>query len=161
MKDKKSIKNYIILGVIVIITLFVTMLSLNIYRNYVSTNNSFWLKDTIMEVKEEELKTFLLERDMVILYTCDVTNNKCRSFEKRIKNNILNNDLRDEIFYYNTSNPQDFYNSYKSENLYKKIYGVPTVFIIKNSKIIDVLSSKSSITAEQFRLFLEDYTEEC
>jgi len=159
MKDKGSIKNYIILFIIVIITILTTLLLLNIYRNYASANNSFWLSDTITEVKSNELKTFLLERDRVILYTCDVTNNKCRSFEKKIKNYILNNDLRDEIFYYNTSNPSKLYNSYKSDNLYKKVYGVPTVFIIKNSKIVDVLSSKNNITLEQFKLFLEDYIE--
>lgn len=159
MKDKISIKNYIILVVLVLATLFVTFSALNIYRNYSDTNNSFWLSDTIAEVKEEELKTFLLERDTVILYACDVTNNKCRSFEKRFKNYILSNNLRDEIYYFDTTDVNSFYNSHKIDTLYKKVYGVPSIFIFKDSKIVDVLSSKNNITMEQVKIFLEDYVE--
>lgn len=159
MKEKNGIKNYIILAVLFIFTIFIAISLLNIYKSYSSQNKTSLLSDTITEVKEEEINNFLSERDSVIIYICDVTNPKCRSFEKRFKNYILNNDLRDEIFYYNIEKSDEFYSKYKSDTLYKKMYGVPSILVFKDSRIIDILSSKNNISMEQVRLFLEDYVD--
>ncbi len=168
MDKKNTLKNYLILGAIIFVTLLLTFYLLNWYKNYryykivtpVLTN-------TVTEVKYKELDAFLSERDITILYMCTAKENKCRNFEKKFENYIINHNLRDDIFYFNmdghnnNSFLNDFYVQYKSDDLIKKMSDYPIIAVFKDNKMIDILSSKDDldITISDVADFLKDYVD--
>lgn len=166
-KKNLNIKNYIILLVIMIITFLITFYILAWYKNYNDYKLGIpVLEDVVAEVKYQDLDAFLSERDVTVIYMCTVNENICRNFEKKFKSYIINNNLRDDIFYFNLNEYEDksiflsnFYKKYKSDSLIKKIDDYPVIVVFNHNKIIDVLSSdaKSNITVEQAKNFLADY----
>lgn len=167
IKKNLNIKNYIILLVIMIITFLITFYILAWYKNYNDYKLGIpVLEDVVAEVKYQDLDAFLSERDVTVIYMCTVNENTCRNFEKKFKSYIINNNLRDDIFYFNLNEYEDksiflsnFYKKYKSDSLIKKIDDYPVIVVFNHNKIIDVLSSdaKSNITVEQAKNFLADY----
>ncbi|HPE14274.1 MAG TPA: hypothetical protein PLT65_00350 [Bacilli bacterium] len=168
-KGKKKINNYLILIVLCLATFGITMYCLGLYK--ISNEYKMTipvLEDVVAEVNYEGLDEFLTERNVTILYMCVVNENKCRNFEKRFKNYIIENNLRDEIFYFNLGNHNStetflkkFYEKYKSDILIKKIVDYPVIVIFNNTEIIDVLTSEENynISIEDVGNFLKDYLE--
>lgn len=164
---KIPIKNYMILGTIVIITLLVSMYLFSWYRQYTDNKVSEpVITNTLREVEYNNLKTVLKERDVLIMYMCTTDEDICRSFEKKFASYVKDNNLTEEIVYLNLGYSSDenglldkVYNNYKSDDLVKKVYSYPTLLIFNQGKIVDVLSSngKNTITIDQVEDFLESY----
>lgn len=168
-ENKKEIptQNYIILGVIIIITLLGVIYLCSWYRQYHDNKiNQPVITSVLREVQFNNLDTVLTERDMLIMYMCTTDENICRSFEKKFSEYIKDNNLTEEIVYLNLGYSSDendllstVYNTYKSDTLVKKIYEYPTLVIFNQGEIVDVLSSnsKNKITIDQVSEFLESY----
>ncbi len=173
IKQKKEevkeipVKNYLVLGVIIIITLLASLYIFAWLRQYNDSKvNTPIITSTLREVQYNNLNTVVKERDILVMYMCTTDEDICRNFEKKFASYVSNNNLTEEIIYlnlgYNKDNNnllQKVYNNYKSENLVKKVYEYPTLVIFNQGKIVDVLSSngKNTITIEQVNDFLESY----
>ena len=167
--NKKEIptQNYVILGVIIIITLLGVIYLCSWYRQYHDNKiNQPVITSVLREVQFNNLDTVLTERDMLIMYMCTTDENICRSFEKKFSEYIKDNNLTEEIVYLNLGYSSDendllstVYNTYKSDTLVKKVYEYPTLVIFNQGEIVDVLSSnsKNKITIDQVSEFLESY----
>ncbi len=165
-KRKIPVKNYFILGFIILITMIALIYSSAWYKQYTSTNRlSPYITSTLREVKEDNLNIVIKERDILIMYMCTTSEQVCRSFEKNFSKYIKENNLQDDIMYLNLGYDSDenklletVYNKYKSSDLVKKVYDYPTLVIFKDGKIVDVLSSnKNVITMDKVSEFLEGY----
>ena len=175
MASKKSkntnkeipIKNYIILGTIIIITLLVAIYLFSWYRQYTDNKVSEpVITNTLREVEYNNLNTVLKERDVLIMYMCTTDEDICRSVEKKFASYVKDNNLTEEIVYLNLGYSSDenglldkVYSNYKSDDLVKKVYSYPTLLIFNQGKIVDVLSSngKNTITINQVKDFLGSY----
>lgn len=166
-KKEIPLQNYVILGVIIIITLLGVLYLCSWYRQYQDNKiNKPVITNVLREVQFNNLDTVLTERDMLIMYMCTTDENICRSFEKKFSEYIKDNNLTEEIVYLNLGYSSDennlldtVYNTYKSDTLVKKIYEYPTLVIFNQGEIVDVLSSnsKNKITIDQVSEFLESY----
>lgn len=166
-KKEIPVKNYIFLGIIIIITIIGVLYICSWYKQYNDTKtNTPIITSALREVKYDNLNTVLTERDVLIMYMCTTSENTCRNFEKKFSDYIKDNNLTEEIIYLNLGYSSDeeglidkVYNTYKSDNLVKKVYEYPTLLIFNEGKIVDVLSSnsKNKITIEQVDEFLEGY----
>ena len=81
--NKKEIptQNYVILGVIIIITLLGVIYLCSWYRQYHDNKiNQPVITSVLREVQFNNLDTVLTERDMLIMYMCTTDENICRSF---------------------------------------------------------------------------------
>ena len=174
MASKKSkntnkeipIKNYIILGTIIIITLLVAIYLFSWYRQYTDNKVSEpVITNTLREVEYNNLNTVLKERDVLIMYMCTTDEDICRSFEKKFASYVKDNNLTEESVYLNLGYSSyenglldKVYSNYKSDDL-KKVYSYPTLLIFNQGKIVDVLSSngKNTITINQVKDFLGSY----
>lgn len=175
MSNKKNIeketgvppKNYLVLGVIIVITLLACIYLFSWYRQYNSSQtNKPVITSTLREVNYNNLNTVVTERDMVIVYMCTTDETICRNFEKKFSNYVKENNLTEEIMYLNLGNKSDennllntIYNKYKSKKLVKKAHKYPTLLIFNEGEIIDILSSnrKHKLTINQVDEFLEGY----
>lgn len=167
IKKEIPFKNYVMLGVIIIITLLVAMYIFSWYRQYSDNKISKpIITSTLREVEYNNLDTVLQERDVLVMYMCTTDEDVCRSFEKKFTNYVKKNNLTDEIIYLNLGYSSDesglldkVYSEYKSDDLVKKVYQYPTLLIFNQGKIVDVLSSssKNKVTIEQVDEFLDGY----
>lgn len=160
------VKNYVILGIIIIITLLATIYLCAWFRSYNDSKiNEPVITSTLREVEYNNLDTVLLERDFLIMYMCTTDEDVCRNFEKKFSSYIKDNNLTEEIVYLNLGYSSDennllekVYNNYKCDNLVKKIYEYPTLVIFNQGEIVDVLSSSDKgITIDEVEEFLEGY----
>ena len=160
-------KNYLVLGCIIALTLIASIYLFAWFRQYNDSKvNVPVITSTLREVEYNNLNTVLQERDVLIMYMCTTDESICRSFEKKFVEYIKDNNLTEDIIYLNLGYNSDeknllnkVYNTYKSDNLVKKVYEYPTLLIFNNGQIVDVLSSngKDKLTIEDVALFLEGY----
>lgn len=165
-KIEKPIKNYFILGIIIIITVVGALYLCSWYKQYNDNkSNTPVITSALREVKYNNLNTVLKERDMLIVYMCTTNESVCRNFEKKFADYVKDNNLTEEIVYLNLGYDGDenntlnkIYKRYKSVDLVKKVYGYPTLLIFNEEKIVDVLSfNKGKINIDLVDEFLEGY----
>lgn len=149
-----------------VLTIVISFYLLNWYKQYEDTKVSEPIITSVLrEVKYDNLDSILQERDFLIVYMCTTEDSICRNFEKKFKNYIKDENLADDIVYYNLNysggnrSLKEVYNKYKDEDLIKKVYDYPTLLIFNEGKIIDVLSSSENkkINVSSVREFLGDY----
>ena len=160
-------KNYLVLGVIVVITLLVCIYLFAWFRQYNDSKiNTPVITSTLRQVEYNNLNTVVKERDMILVYMCTTDESLCGRFEKKFASYVKDNNLTEEIIYlnlgYNSDENnllKDVYNKYKSNTLVKKVHKYPTLLIFNEGKIVDVLSSSSKhkLTIKQVDQFLEGY----
>ena len=166
-KKRIPIKNYIILGSIIIITLIASLYLFAWFRQYNDSKISTpIITKALREVEYDNLSTVVRERDVLIMYMCTTNEDVCRNFENKFINYVKSNNLTEEIIYLNLGYQNDedstltkVYDKYKSNTLVKKVYDYPTLVIFNQGKIVDVLSSnsKNKITIEKVEEFLKSY----
>lgn len=160
------VKNYIILGVIVIITTLAAVYLCSWYKQYDDNKiTTPVITEVLREVEYNNLNSVLQERDVLAIYLCTTNESKCRNFEKKLSKYIKDNNLTEEIIYLNLGYKNDemnllnkIYDKYKSESLVKKVYKYPALLLFNQGKLVDVLSSnEKEITINQVDEFLEGY----
>ena len=167
VKKQIPLKNYLILGTIIIVTMLVVLYLCSWYKQYSESKvEKPVITSVLREVEYDNLNTVLKERDILIMYMCTTSEKVCKNFEKKFSEYIKSNNLTEEIIYLNLGYKIDeknllnkVYNNYKSQDLVKKVYSYPTLVIFNQGKLVDVLSSnqKKKITIKQIEEFLESY----
>jgi len=167
MKEKKvATKNYMILTALILFTLIICLYIFSWYKQYhENTLHKPVITEVISEVKLDNLNSVLQERDFLILYTCTSAENICRTFEEKLGTYIKEQELVDDFVYLNLGYEQDeqnylktIYDRYHHKDLVKKVYRYPSIFIFKDGKIVDLLSSnEKNISITKVKEFLEGY----
>lgn len=174
MADKKEkeikpikTKNYIVLILIIVGTIITSFYILSWYKQYHDSKlNIPIISSVLSEVKYNELDNILKERSFLIVYTCTSSEAKCRNFEVKFNDYIVETDLADDIVYLNLGYDQDqngtinkLYRKYKHQDLIKRVNAYPTIFIFSEGKIIDLLSpnNDNSVSIQNVKEFLEGY----
>ncbi len=164
MKNK-TIKNYLILLGIFIITFVICIYLFSWIKQYNEAKlGEPVITNTLKEIKYDNLDNFLKENEVVVVYMCTTYELSCRNFEQNFSTFIKEQDLTDNILYLNLGyrNVENnllnkLYNKYKNEYLIKKITNYPTIAIFNNGKMVDFLTISSNYNMEIVKEFLEGY----
>lgn len=165
MNDKLRripIKNYIILGGVILFTLFVLYyfyMWVDVYKE--SKSNYPILERYMTVINFNELDNYLVENPDVILYVSVLENDEIRDFEKKIKYLFKNNDIRTDILYMDITdelNDEEVSNNivsnYSLNNLSMK--SVPCVLVFEEGKLSSIYSiSDNGYDINKFRVYLD------
>ncbi len=155
------IKNYIILLIIVLSTVFITFHLANRYRiekDYFVPVSPLY--DVLYEVKIDELDNYFLENPNTVIYT---VSDKDKDFDNELKTFVINNNLTNDIVLINLSDGFDDINhifkgmiseellSYKEE-----LFNHSNMFVIKDRVISDLLIPKTSNENDLTNFFIKN-----
>lgn len=165
MEKHINTKNYIILGALIIITVFATFYA----RSWYNATKEYNAEPSIMltlvgEINPNEIGNYMLESSNFILYAAPSENNQIKSFERTFKSYILKQNLEDSILYINTDN----YTNDELENQLKaysdktlenqiKINNNATIFIVKDQKITYVIKNVNKLSIKDIHSYLKSY----
>ena len=148
MKKKISTKNYIILGIIILLTVALIIYFYMWHNTYKESLANTNIMDQYLQViNYNELDAYLIENKDAIVY-CSISENKeIRSFEKKFKNVIIKNSLKNEILYLDLT--EEIKNKKINNELREKnIISMPSIIIYKDGNpysIYDIKSNNYSI----------------
>ena len=155
-------KNYAILLALFLLTF---LLAYYIYRWYVVyseyQNNIPVIKDTLVELTEEEMEHYISDNPTTTIYICTASDISCRNFEKNFKKLIEKQSLKEYIAYVNLSDTDDreFINRFNSNHPYKKsaLGKYPAIIYFEDGEISDILqeSATEKLTIEDVKQFIK------
>lgn len=169
VKEKKGLKNYIILIVIFILCWGLTLYLCEWYKVYNDYEKQTpVIRGTLSEITYDDLDHYVVDVPSVIVYICTSYDDNCRNFEKNFKKYVNKNDLNDSIVYLNITNidKQQFINDFNNKYNYKgKLTGNYPAFVsFKDGKINSVLQTTDgrniSLSKVDSFLDLNNYEEE-
>ena len=154
-------KNYLILGIIILVTLFV----LYYFYMWIDAYNETKLNRPIMNrymevINYNELGNYLVENPNTIVYVSVLEDEQIRNFEKQFKSAYKKDEIDKEILYLNiTDEIKD--NNIKSEmkNKYRLNYtdmtNVPSIIVFDGDNIVNIYSIKdNNYDIDRLKLFL-------
>lgn len=169
MNNKKKeipIKNYIILIILSLVTLILTFNLAGIYQERMEYNNqSNNIMKFLSEIKEEELKNYVLDNHDTIIYISSSVDNENKKFEYQLRKYINRKNLTKDFVYIDSSNvSENFYNDLNNNFLSEKLKSqnidlktIPNILIVKEGKIVKVLYKKqpSKLKVKQAEDFIK------
>lgn len=164
MKKEKKIprKNYIIYAAIVAFTIVVVIYATEWYKAYKQNElENSYISKYINEIKYDEFDNYVLENPDKIIYIGKTNCEKCIQFEKNFYKVIKDNELLDQVVFFNIENEDNINkitSKYNVENLSNEVI-LPSIAILRNSKITDILNSteENIITDDLIDQLLEEY----
>lgn len=167
-KENKKItpKNYIILGVIIVVTVIAVFYMRSWYiatKEYYATNSI--MLDTINEINVDELDNYILENPKFILYVSSGQNGNIKSFEKQMKKIIVDEELENLTLYLNSDNinmetlKSKLTKITNNENLKNKVNtnSEISIYIIENSKMTNAIINAEKSSPNQIKNLLQKY----
>lgn len=153
-------KNYIILFLIVLATFLVVYYLYRWYTVYSEYQNDIpVIRDTLLEVSEEEMHHYIQENDLAVIYLCTADDIDCRNFEKSFIKLINKKSLKDDIIYVNltdidkTEFLDNFNNRYSSK---KKLKNYPSLISFESGTISDILQEgKEKLSIRDVESFIK------
>lgn len=162
-EKKIPMKNYIILGVLFLVTF---LLAYYVYRWYVVysdyQNDIPVIRDSLPEITEEEMEHYIQENPTAVIYVCTAPDSECRSFEKNFKKLVEKESLKDYITYVNLTeeNKESFMIRFNNNHPYKKIglTKYPALIFFEDGEVSDILqaSQDKNLTITEVNKFLEN-----
>lgn len=158
-KRKVSIKNYIIYGIVVLISFACVFSLAKVYTDYQEeVKNSSLMTDTVVEIYSDNIDSFMLENDNIAIYLAS-SKEELNEFEKDFRAYIIEKQINEKIVFLNLELADesflkdfidDYYNSQSLTNITS-----PNIVLISENKIIDILYfSEKKITMEEVKAFL-------
>lgn len=161
----KNLKNYVILAIIFIITIVLVICLRNAYlchkKNEEKTNTRL---NILYEIKEEDLKSYLVENTDSVIYVSHASDDSLITFEEDFKNYIAKNEISREIIYLNLDKVSStFYETlkekYSNDYIRSKeniVFNQANIFIVEEGKIRSILyEQKNTITLSDVEYFLK------
>ena len=151
IKDKRiTVKNYIIIAGLFIVTGSLIIILANYYKDYRQYYRSIpVINGYIIEISEDELDNYLLENNDTYIYIGRAEDNNSRKLEKDLKNIIKKYNLKDKTIYINLSkvrNQKEFIKYFNNKYMgLKEINTYPSFIIIRNKKILDLVSGNIEV----------------
>ena len=151
MNEKKknvTIKNYIVLAIILIVTFLLLFYFYLWFDKYEETLLSKRILDRYMLViNDNELDDYLVENPNTIIYVSKLNDEKIRDFEKLIKNKYKSNSINNNILYLDVTDISERDKTYLiSKYNYNglNILSVPCVVVFKNGTVDSIYSVSAS-----------------
>jgi len=156
------VKNYIFLGVIILVTILLLFYFYLWYLTYEESKLNNQIMDRYLQViNYNELEDYLLENKDAIVYVSVLEDKAIRNFEIEFKSTIIDNSLKKEILYLdlteiynNKTELNKVSNQYKINN--KSISNVPCLLVFKDgnlNKIFDI--KQNDYDVDEVEDFLE------
>ena len=144
------LKNYIILGLVVLLTLGLVYYFYLWYITYEESKLNETIMDRYLEViNYNELNDYIVENRNAMIYTSILEDNDIRKFEIKFKNIVVKNALKDKILYMDMTDIfkdkikyTELRNSYQVNNY--NITNVPCILVFKDAKLVDIYSIKDN-----------------
>ena len=147
---KIPIKNYIILGIVILVTLFILYYFYLWVDVYKESKISIPILDKYMTViNYNELDNYVVENPDTIVYVSVLEDEKIREFEKQLKNKYRNNEIDNEVLYMNITDDIKNKNA-KNEMISKysvnslNITNVPCVLVFNEGVLTSIYSVKDN-----------------
>ena len=145
---KIPLKNYIILGLIILLTLGLVYYFYLWYITYEESKLNETIMDRYLEViNYNELNDYIVENRNAMIYTSILEDKNIRKFEIKFKNIVVKNALKDKILYMDMTDIfkdkikyTELRNSYQINNY--NITNVPCILVFKDAKLVDIYSIK-------------------
>ena len=157
------IKNYIILGVV----LFITMLILYYFYCWVDVYKESKINIPIMDkymsvINYNELDNYIVENPDTIIYVSVLEDEKIRGFEKEFKNKYKNKEIENELLYMNITD--DIKNKNIKDEMVLKYFvnslnmtDVPCILVFSDGKISSIYSvSDNDYDINRFIMYLNN-----
>ena len=150
------IKNYIILGVILLFSFLLLYYLYLWFENYKETKLNMPILDKYMEViNYNELEDYLIENPNAIIYVSVLENSDIRDFEKKVKTAFKRHEISKEILYMDITNDNVNRNDYKLGD--SSIADVPVVLVFDSGILKSIYSVyNNNYDIEQFKKFIDD-----
>ena len=149
MKEIKiPTKNYIIYGIIVIVSLLIVFYLNEWYKAYKQNElkNSYIAK-YVNEVNYDEFKNYILENPNGIVYMGRTNCEECLAVEKKLYDIADKNEIIEQLIFLNLtdfSNNNNYLNTIKNDFYNSNIItplSIPAIAIFNEQKIVDILIS--------------------
>ena len=143
---KIKTKNYIILGIIILVTLLILYYFYIWVDAYKESKMNIPIMDKYMEViNYNELDNYIVENPNSIIYVSVLENEKIRNFEKEFKNKYKNHQVNDGLLYMNITDEvnnkntlDDMVESHSLNSL--NITDVPCVLVFNDGELRSIYS---------------------
>ena len=160
---KIPVKNYMILGAVIVVTLLLLYYFYMWVDVYKESKNNIPIMDKYMTViNYNELDNYLVENPDTIVYVSVLEDDKIREFEKKIKVKYKNNELDREILYMNITDDisnkslrNEMNSKYFLNNL--SIIDVPCVLVFNGGVLTSIYSiADNDYNIERFIMYLNN-----
>ena len=139
-------KNYIILGIVIIVTLCLLYYFYMWFDAYNETRLNKPILNKYMEIiNYNEIDNYIVENPNTVIYVSVLENESIRNFEKKVKNSFRDNDIDIEILYLDmTENIKDKEVLQEIEYKYSlnslSMKDIPCVIIFENGRLDTIYS---------------------
>ena len=156
-------KNYIILGMVILVTLFILYYFYMWVDVYKESKINIPIMDKYMTViNYNELDNYVVENPNTIVYVSVLEDDKIRGFEKQFKNKYRNNEIENDVLYMNitddirnTNIKEDMDDRYVLNDL--SITDVPCVLVFNDGLLKSIYSvSDNNYDIERFTIYLNN-----
>ena len=157
------VKNYIILGVV----LFITMLILYYFYCWVDVYKESKINIPIMDkymsvINYNELDNYIVENPDTIIYVSVLEDEKIRGFEKEFKNKYKNKEIENELLYMNITddikdmdNRDEMVSKYSINSL--DMTDVPSLLVFNNGELSSIYSVRDNdYDIDRFVLYINN-----
>ena len=163
-KRKVPFKNYIILLVICLVTIFLAFSIRNRYVSYQEYQLTIpVLKDKVYEVSTEELDSYLIAHPDAILYVQVNSDENSREVGKKLYKSLKKRNIVEESVYVDLSkvDKDNFYKSFNKKygNDKYNLNNYPAVILFSEGKIREIVSKekKNKLTIDQIEQLFDEY----
>lgn len=145
-KREVPIKNYIKLGIILLISILALFYLYLWYRTYEENRLNTPIMDNYLSIiNYNELNDYLTENKNATIYLSKLNDNDIRSFEKEFKLIIQDNALKNKMLYLDLTNELDQNNEITITNNYTiNESNLPVIVIIENSQVVEIYNIKEN-----------------
>ena len=160
-EKKITIKNYLILMLIFLVTVAVTLYFCKCYSVYSDGMKEIpIIRGTISEITSEELEHYVQENSNCTVYMCTASNSKCRNFEEDFVKLIKKKNLQDAIVYLNLSNADQeaFIKAFNEKYKYKVklTSNYPAIVMFEEAAVSSILQeTEEDLTITRAKQFIE------
>lgn len=161
-KEKKiTIKSYLILTAIFLLTIGITIYLCKCYQVYSESKKEIpVIRGTLSEITSEELEHYVQENPNCVVYVCTANNQKCRDYEENFKKLVKKKNLQEKIVYLNVSNADQeefikaFNNTYKHKVELTANY--PAIILFEDKTIASILQEQEGeLSINKTKNFIE------
>lgn len=159
---KVKLTNYIILAIIILMTIMITLFMKKTYDDSKKEEKTNSILTSVYEIKENDLKSYLVENREIVIYTSYAKDKSLEPFETALNNYIVENDLTNDIVYINLDKKSSkFYEKllkYFDTDLKNiKLLDQNNMYYVNDGKIKDILYvNNSSINIKDIDYFLKE-----
>ena len=160
---KIPVKNYIILGVVIVVTMLILYYFYMWVDVYKESKVNIPIMDKYMTViNYNELDNYVVENPDTIVYVSVLENDEIREFEKKFKNKYKNDLIYNDVLYMNVTD--DIRDKSVKDGMVSKylvnglnITDVPCVLVFKNGMLKSIYSVKDNdYDIDRFMIYINN-----